>query len=84
MKISAIHFGYYAIGGVIVQLILCLIPGIDLVTRLVLLMYCTLPASYLAPSLGRSQLDNTMASGVCSVLTVASLAVFCVIAAFVA
>ena len=84
MQISAIHFGYYALGGLLVQLALCLIPGIDLVTRIVLLMYFTLPASYLAPSLGRTQKDNRMASGVCSVLTVVSLAIFCVIAAFVA
>jgi predicted permease len=84
MQISAIHFVYYALGGVLVQLALCLIPGIDMVTRLVLLMYFTLPASYLAPSLGRSQRDNRMASGVCSVLTVVSLAIFCVMAAFVA
>jgi predicted permease len=84
MQISAIHFVYYALGGVLVQLALCLIPGIDMVTRLVLLMYFTLPASYLAPSLGRSQRDNRMASGVCSVLTVVSLAILCVMAAFVA
>lgn len=84
MKISAIHFGFFAVGGLLIQLILCLIPGIDAITRWVLLMYCTLPASYLAPSLGRSQEDYTMASGVCSVLTVVSLAIFCGITAFVA
>jgi len=83
-RISLIHFVYYALGGVLVQLALCLIPGIDMVTRIVLLMYFTLPASYLAPSLGRTQRDSAVASGVCSVLTVVSLAVFCVIAAFVA
>lgn len=84
LQLSVIHFVYYALGGVLVQLALCLIPGIDLVTRLILLMYYTLPASFLAPSLGRSQQDNAVASGVCSVLTVVSLAIFCVIAAFVA
>jgi hypothetical protein len=47
-------------------------------------MYSTLPASYLAPTLGRSEEDSTMASGVCSVLTVSSLIVFCVMAAIVA
>ena len=83
-EVSIIHFVYYALGGVLVQLALCLIPGIDMVTRIVLLMYFTLPASYLAPSLGRTQRDSQMASGVCSVLTVVSLAIFCVIAAFVA
>ena len=44
----------------------------------------TLPASYLAPSLGRTEEDYTMASGVCSVSTVVSLFIFCIIAAFVA
>ena len=83
-EVSIIHFAYYALGGLLVQLALCLIPGIDMVTRIVLLMYFTLPASYLAPSLGRTQRDSRMASGVCSVLTVVSLAIFCVIAAFVA
>jgi hypothetical protein len=47
-------------------------------------MYSTLPASYLAPSLGRSEDDYAVASGVCSILTLVSLAVFCVIAVIVA
>lgn len=78
-KLSAVHFGYFAIAGCLIQGLLCLLPGVDMVTRLVLLMYCTLPASYLSPSLGRSQEDYTVASGVCSVLTVVSLAIFCCI-----
>ena len=61
-----------------------LIPGVDALTRWAMLLYCTLPASYLAPTLGRSEEDYTMASGVCSILTVVSLAVFCVMAAVVA
>ena len=56
----------------------------DSLTRLAIFLYCMLPGSYLAPSLGRTQRDSQMASGVCSVLTVVSLAIFCVIAAFVA
>lgn len=84
VKISLIHFLLFAVGGILIQLALCLIPNMDMLTRWALLLYCTLPASYLAPSLGRSQEDFTVASGVCSILTVVSIAVFCCIAAIVA
>lgn len=83
-KIAGIHFAYFAACCVIVQGILMLIPGMDDLTRWAMLMYCTLPASYLAPTLGRTEEDYAMASGVCSILTVVSLAVFCVMAALVA
>jgi predicted permease len=83
-KISAIHFAVQAVFCVIIQLMLFLLPSVDVMTRWAILMYCTLPASYLAPTLGRSEEDFAMASGVCSILTVVSLAVFCVMAAVVA
>ena len=83
-KISAVHFLMFAVFCVIIQLGLFLVPNVDAVTRWVLLLFCALPGSYLAPSLGRSQEDFTVASGVCSALTVVSLLVFCAIAAFVA
>ena len=82
-KISAGHFAYFALWGLLIQGILFLIPGMDTLTRWATLLYCTLPASYLAPTLGRSQEDFTVASGVCSLLTIPSLMVFCIIAAFV-
>lgn len=80
--IAAIHFALQAVFCVIIQLMLFLVPGVDALTRWAILMYCTLPASYLAPSLGRTQEDYTVASGVCSVLTVTSLIAFCCMAAF--
>lgn len=83
-KISAIHFAMFAVFGILIQLGLFLVPNVDPLTRWATLLYCTLPASYLAPSLGRSEVDYTMASGVCSILTVVSLAIFCVMAAVVA
>ena len=83
-KIAGIHFAYFAACCVIVQGILMLIPGMDALTRWAMLMYCTLPASYLAPTLGRTEEDYAMASGVCSILTVSSLVVFCIMAAVVA
>ena len=82
-KLSLGHFLYFALWGLVIQGLLFLIPGVDALTRWALLLYCTLPASYLAPTLGRSQEDYTVASGVCSLLTIPALAVFCLIAAFV-
>ena len=81
-RVSALHFGYFAIWAVAIQGILCLIPGVDAMTRWALLLYTMLPASYLAPTLGRSREDFTMASGVCSLLTIPTLLVFCIMAAF--
>jgi predicted permease len=82
-RVAAGHFVYFALWGLAIQLILCLIPGVDALTRWALLLYTMLPASYLAPTLGRSQEDYTMASGVCSLLTIPALIVFCIMAAFV-
>ena len=80
-RVAGIHFVYFAAACAVIQGLLFLIPGVDVLTRWAVLLYCTLPASYLAPGLGRSEGDYTLASGVCSVLTVVTLAVFCVMAA---
>lgn len=82
-KLSVGHFLYFALWGLVIQGILFLIPGVDAMTRWAILLYTTLPASYLAPTLGRSREDYTVASGVCSLLTIPALLVFCIIAAFV-
>ena len=74
---------FSAIAGVL-QLLLCLIPNITALTRWAMLLYCLLPASYIAPSLGKTEQERTVASGVSSLLTVVTLAVFCVIAALTA
>ena len=83
-RISAIHFVLFAVFCGLIQLGLCLVPGVDSLTRWVILLYCFLPASYLAPGLGRSEEDYTVASGACSILTVTCLIVFCIMAAVVA
>ena len=83
-RICLIHLAVYVLIGGLVQLGLCLIPGVDPMTRWAVLLYSTLPASYLAPGLGRTKEDYTVTSGVCSVLTVVSLLVFCIIAIIVA
>lgn len=83
-RVSVIHFAAFALFCLVIQGALLLIPNVDDLTRWAILLYCTLPGSYLATGLGRSKEDYVMASGVCSILTVASLLVFCVMAAMVA
>lgn len=83
-RISAIHFIGFALFCLLIQGALLLIPNVDALTRWAILLYCTLPGSYLATGLGRTKDDYVMASGVCSILTVVSLLIFCVIAAMVA
>ena len=83
-RISAIHFIGFALFCLLIQGALLLIPNVDALTRWAILLYCTLPGSYLATGLGRTRDDYVMASGVCSILTVVSLLIFCVIAAMVA
>jgi predicted permease len=83
-QVSALHLAWTAAFGIVIQLILLLIPNVDAMTRWAVLMYTTLPASYLAPSMGRNKNDFALASGVCSILTLVSLAVFCVMAVIVA
>ena len=61
----------------IMQGILFLTPAVDPETRWAVFLYCMLPSSYLSPSLGRSEEDHALASGVCSILTVVCLLIFC-------
>ena len=83
-KLCAVHFLTFAVIGGILQVLLFLLPNITPLTRWALLLYCFLPASYFAPILGKTDQEKTVASGVCSLLTVATLIVFCVIAVFAA
>ena len=82
LKIAGIGFGFSAAACLIMQSVLFLVPDVDAMTRWVVLLYCTLPASYLAPSLSRNDKESVITSGVCSLLTVVTLISFCVIAAF--
>jgi len=81
-QISLIHFVLFALFCLVIQAGLLLVPGTTSLTRWAVLLYCMLPASYLAPTLGRSEEDFTVASGVCSMLTIATILSFCLIAAF--
>jgi len=84
MRLSAIHFALLATAGLVMQGILCLLPAVEPETRWAILMYTTLPGSYIATTLGRTQEESEIASGVCSLLTIVSLVVFCIIAVCVA
>lgn len=81
-KISTVHFLLFAGAGILIQLGLFLVPNVGPATRWAVLMYTTLPPSYMAPSLGKTEEDFAVASGVCSLLTIVSLLVFCFIAIF--
>lgn len=80
-RVAAIHFVLFGVFCLVIQSALCLVPSTDALTRWAVLLYCFLPGSFIAPGLGRTGEDAALASGVCSVLTVATLAVFCVMAA---
>ena len=80
LKVAGIHLALFALFGVVMQAVLFLLPNVDSMTRWVLLLYCALPPSYIAPGLGKNADDNTKASGVCSILTALCLGVFCLIA----
>lgn len=78
--IAGIGVALSAAACLVMQGVLYLVPGVDALTRWIVLLYCLLPASYLAPSLSRNEKENVIASGVCSLLTVLTLIGFCVIA----
>ena len=82
-KISVIHFAYYAVVCLIAQAALFLVPDVDMLTRLAIFLYCMLPGSYLSPSLGRSEEEYQVSSGVCSILTLVCLAIVCVMTAVI-
>ena len=84
LRLSVIHFVLMDCAGLVMQGILCLVPQVEAETRWAILLYTTLPGSYISTTLSRSREDSEMASGVCSVLTIVSLLVFCVIAICVA
>ena len=83
IKVSVIHFVYYAVVCLVAQGVLFLIPNVENLTRLAIFLYCMLPGSYLSPSLGRTEEEYQISSGVCSVLTLVCLAIVCVMTASV-
>ena len=82
-KIAVIRIAFAAVACLLMQGVLFLVPNVDALTRWVVLLYCLLPASYLAPGLSRNEKEGIVASGVCSVMTMVTLVGFCLMAAFV-
>lgn len=80
-RIAGISLAFSAAACLVMQGVLFLVPNVDALTRWVVLLYCTLPASYLAPSLSKNPRESMISSGVCSLLTVVTLISFCAIAA---
>lgn len=80
LKISGLHLAVFTVFCLVIQGGLCLVPNVDVLTRWAIVLYCYLPASYLAPGLGRNEEDAAVASGVCSVLTLVGILVFCILA----
>ena len=83
-ELCAVHLLSVALIGGALQLLLFLLPGVTALTRWAVLLYSFLPASYIAPSLGKTPKDQTVASGVCSLLTIPTLILFCLMAAITA
>ncbi len=83
LEICGLHFVIFAVFCVIIQGILCFLPSVDPQTRWSILLYCALPGSYLTAGLGKTKEDRTIAAGVCSILTVICLVVFCIMAIIV-
>ena len=81
-KIALICVAISAVACLVMQGVLFLVPDVDVRTRWVVLLYCALPASFLAPGLAKNEEERMLSSGVCSLLTVLTLICFCVIAAF--
>lgn len=75
-KVSGAHLGLHLLFAGIAQLLLGLLPAVDPMTRWVMLLYFTLPGSYLAPALGKTEKDQKVISSACSLLTLFSLVVF--------
>jgi len=84
LRLSFVHLLVFTLIAGVLQLLLFLLTGITALTRWAVLLYCFLPASYFAPILGKTEQEKTVASGVCSLLTVITILVFCLIAVLTA
>ena len=79
-KVCGAHMALHLLFAAVAQLLLCLLPNVDLATRWVMLLYFTLPGSYLTPALGKTKKEQEVISSVCSLLTLFCLLVFSFIA----
>ena len=82
-RLAAAHSAVFLVIGLLFQGALFFFPGVDALTRWAVLLYTFLPTSFMVPSLGRKEKDFTITSGVCSLLTVVALVVFCIMTVMV-
>jgi len=82
-RICGLHMGIFAAFCIIIQAIMFLSPSVEPETRWAILIYCTLPGSFLTAGLGKTKEESAMASSVCSILTIVTLMIFCIVAAIV-
>ena len=75
-KVCGAHIGLHLLFAGVAQLVLCLFPSVDPMTRWTMLLYFTLPGSYLSPALGKTEKDQVVISSVCSLLTLFTIVVF--------
>ena len=79
-KVCGGHIALHLAFAGAAQLLLCLFPSVEPMTRWVMLLYFTLPGSYLTPALGKTETAQKVISSVCSLLTLFCLLVFSFIA----
>ena len=75
-KVSGAHMALHLLLAGIAQLLLCLFPSVDPMTRWTMLLYFTLPGSYLTPALGKTEKEQVVISSACSLLTLFTILVF--------
>lgn len=74
-KLCAVIWGVFSLQCLLIQGLLCLVPDTVPQTRWAVLLYAFLPPTYLAPGLSRGK-ESVIASGVCSICTIMTLAIF--------
>lgn len=79
-RLSAIHFAFFSAFGALALLLVSVLSNADRYTVWALILHFTLPASYLSPGFAKTDEEATVSASVCSLLTVVSLAIFCVAA----
>ena len=82
LQVCGLHLAVCAALFLIVEGGLFLVPNTAAETRWAVLLFCLLPAGYIAPGLGRDQEEYTLASGVCSLTTVVTMAGFLAMTVF--
>ena len=83
-KVSGAHLALHLLFALAAQLLLCLFPSVDPMTRWVMLLYFTLPGSYLSPALGKNEKEQVVLSSACSLLTLFTILVFTLMAVLTA